>query len=361
MTIPWFRRPATLQYNPNVKLSEIGEFGLIERLRRLVDQRQRAALASSTRNGGLHGLLLGIGDDCAVWRYGDVTQLATTDTLVQGVHFILESTSWQDLGWKALAINLSDIAAMGGVPHSALVTLGLPETVTVEGIEALYQGMLDCGHAYSTLLTGGDIVSAPLFFITVTVVGHASGKIPYPNNVLLRSSAVASDAIAVTGYLGSSAAGLKLLKAGTHPPALSFALDAHRRPVPRISTGQLALEAGVRCGMDVSDGLVGDLEKLCAASGIAAEVEMARLPVRQELREHFPQEWAGLALTGGEDYELLLTGPAEVLEAVRERSDVPLSIIGRMQQGAPGQVTVRNEDGTIVKIGPSGWDHLRRG
>ena len=344
-----------------MKLSDIGEFGLIERLQRLIDQRQQAAPASSTNSGEPQGLLLGIGDDCAVWRYGDVTQLATTDTLVQDVHFILENTSWQDLGWKALAINLSDIAAMGGIPHSALVTLGLPETAAVEGIEALYEGMLDCGQEYSTLLIGGDIVSAPLFFITVTVVGQASGRIPYPNNVLLRSSGVAGDAIAVTGHLGSSAAGLKLLKAGIHPPALGFALDAHRRPVPRIGTGQLALEAGVRCGMDVSDGLVGDLEKLCAASGMAAEVEVARLPVRQELREHFPKEWVDLALTGGEDYELLLTGPAEVLDAVRERGDVPISIIGRMQPGVPGQVTVRSEDGTIMKMGRSGWDHLRRG
>lgn len=362
--LPRFLRSALFQYNRPVKVSDLSEFGLIERLERLIARRQPAPQRSfAPITGPGHQLLLGIGDDCAVWQTGDLVQLATTDTLVQDVHFTPNTISWKDLGWKALAINLSDIAAMGGIPSYALITLGLPDRAPVDGVLELYDGMLDCACAYNTLLVGGDIVGAPLYFISLTVLGEPSGRMSYPNNVLLRSGAKPGDAIAITGHVGSSAAGLKLLRTGGLDginPSLAFALEAHRRPAPRLETGQLALEAGVRCGMDVSDGLVGDLAKICAVSGVAAAVELQRVPVREELRKAFPEEWAGLALTGGEDYELLLTGPAEVLDAVGERSDLPISVIGRILAGTPGEITVRDRAGKIVDMGPGGWDHLAR-
>ena len=337
-------------------LSELSEFDLIERLRRLIAQRQPRALQSE-RQG--RRLLVGIGDDCSVWQQGEVAELATTDTLVQDVHFHLETTSWRDLGWKALAVNLSDIAAMGGIPSYALVTLGLPDGPSIEGILELYEGMLDCAARYDTNVVGGDIVHAPCLFVSITLLGAASGKIPFPNNVLLRSTASPDDAIAVTGHVGASAAGLRLLNAArSDVPA---ALEIHRRPIPRVELGQLALEAGVRCAMDVSDGLIGDLEKLCAASGLSAEVYLDRVPVMDAVQQTFPDDWVNLALAGGEDYELLLAAPAEVLDAVKERSDLPVTIIGRMRHGgAPGKVTVRDGSGRALNLTQSGWDHLNK-
>ena len=351
-----FRNGGFFEYNPTVELSELSEFGLIERLRRLISQRQPHDLQPE-RQG--RRLLVGIGDDCSVWQQGEIAELATTDTLVQDIHFRLDTTSWRDLGWKALAVNLSDIAAMGGVPSYALVTLGLPDGPLVEGILELYEGMLDCAERYGTSVVGGDIVHAPCLFVSITLLGVASGKIPFPNNVLLRSTAAPNDAIAVTGHVGAAAAGLRLLNAArSDVPA---ALDAHRRPVPRVELGQLALEAGVRCAMDVSDGLIGDLEKLCAASGLSAEVYLDRVPVLDAIRQIFPDDWAKLALAGGEDYELLLVAPAEVLDAVKERSALPVTIIGRMRHGsAPGKVTVRDASGHALGLTQSGWDHLKR-
>jgi len=342
-----------------MRVSELGEFGLIARLQSRIAQ-EPAPPASSPfpSTDGHRELILGIGDDCAVWRRGSDIHLATTDTMVQGVHFSLETTPWLDLGWKALAVNLSDIAAMAGIPDYALVTLGLPGEVDVDGIDSLYEGVLDCARSYHTFLAGGDIVSSPVWFVSVSLTGHPSAPVPYPNNVLLRSAARAGEVIAVTGQLGSSAAGLRLLQEGGHPEqhSLARAIQTHRRPVPRLDTGRLALEAGVRCGMDVSDGLVGDLSKICAASGAGAEVHLPDLPVDPAVREAFPGAWPGFALSGGEDYELLMTAPAEVIDAVRERSDLPLTVIGRV---VPGEgVTVTDERGRQVSLTATGWDHL---
>lgn len=336
-----------------MQVSHSGEFGLIERLRALIGERQPAALGSA---GAPSGLLLGIGDDCAVWRSGSLTQFATTDTMVEGRHFTLATTGWRDLGWKSLAVNVSDIAAMGGVPDYGLVTLGLPGSTDVAGVEELYHGMADCANAYGLLLAGGDIVASDHLFITVALMGHASLAVPYPNNTMLRSAAQVGDAVAVTGSVGLSAAGLRLLTAGGGD--WQPALDAHRRPQPRVSVGRLALEAGVRSAMDVSDGLVGDLGKLCTASGVAAALELTLVPVHPELTARFPDNWERLALTGGEDYELLLVAPAEVLEAVGERSEVPVTVIGRIVEGAPGHVTVAGPDGRPIDTGAGGWDHL---
>lgn len=343
-----------------MKVSDLGEFGLIERLRDRIAQQQPPPRSPSAPPGERHPeLLLGIGDDCAVWRWGGDVHLSTTDTMVQDVHFTLGTTPWEDLGWKALAVNLSDIAAMAGVPDYALVTLGVPPGADVESVDCLYEGLLECALAHDMLLAGGDIVSSPVWFVSVTLTGRPGGAVPYPNNVLLRSAARPGEAVAVTGYLGSSAAGLHALRTGAQALLPVHVLQAHRRPVPRLDTAHLALDAGVRCGMDVSDGLVGDLEKICAASGVAAEVAVSALPVDPAVREAFPDDWPHLALSGGEDYELVMTAPAEVLDAVRERTDLPITVIGRVVQGSGG-VTVKDERGRPFSLAQTGWDHLQR-
>jgi len=340
-----------------MKVSDLGEFGLIERLRDRIAQQQPLHRSPSAPPGERHTqLLLGIGDDCAVWSWGGDSHLSTTDTMVENVHFTLDHTSWTDLGWKALAVNVSDIAAMAGIPDYALITLGVPPGAEVDSVDGLYQGLLECALAYDMLLAGGDIVSSPVWFISITLNGRPGGAVPFPNNVLLRSVAKPGEAVAVTGHLGSSAAGLRFLQGASAAPA--HILRAHTRPVPRIDTARLALDAGVRCGMDVSDGLVGDLEKICAASGVAAEVDVLSLPVDPVVRAAFPNEWTSLALSGGEDYEILMTGPAEVLDAIRERTDLPITVIGRITAGSG--VTVKDEHGQAVPVSQPGWDHLQR-
>lgn len=345
-----------------MKVSDLGEFRLIERLRDRIAQQQPIPRSPSALPGERHPqLTLGIGDDCAVWSWGGDTHILTTDTMVENVHFMLDNTSWTDLGWKALAVNLSDIAAMAGIPDYALITLGVPPEAEVEGIDGLYEGLLECALAHDMLLVGGDIVSSPVWFISITLTGRPGGAVPYPNNVFLRSAARLGEAVAVTGHLGSAAAGLRLLEQGhtrNEGEPLAHVLRAHTRPVPRLDTARLALDAGVRCGMDVSDGLVGDLTKICTASGVAAEIHTASLPVDPAVREAFPHDWQSLALSGGEDYELLMTAPAEVLDAVRERTDLPITVIGRVTEGSG--VTVKDQHGRAVALAIQGWDHLQR-
>jgi thiamine-monophosphate kinase len=336
-----------------MRVSELGEFGLIERLRERISQQQPSPRSPSAPPNERHPqLLLRVGDDCAVWSWGGDVHLSTTDTMVQDVHFRLSTTSWQDLGWKAMAVNVSDIAAMAGIPDYALVTLGIPEGLEVEAVDGLYDGLMECTLAYDLLLAGGDIVSAPVFFVSISLNGRPGSAVPFPNNVLLRSAARAGDAVAVTGHLGSSAAGLRALTQGSE--GLPGAVRAHRRPVPRIDTARLALDAGVRCGMDISDGLVGDLAKLCAASRVGAEIETGRLPVDDAVRTAFASDCTDLALSGGEDYELLLCAPPEVLDAVRERMDLPLTVVGRITAATGVKVDGR----AFERAG--GWDHLSR-
>ena len=259
-------------------------------------------------------LLLSIGDDASAWQPPATTEVHTTDTLVEGVHFTLEHTSWRDLGWKALAVNLSDIAAMGCAPHHSLVTLGLRADLPVEGIREMYRGMVEASSRYGGGIAGGDIVRSPTLFVSVTMNGYAcrpdgadEGEAP----LLRRDRAAPGDLIAVTGHLGSSAGGLRALSgadgASVDDETSAHLRDAHNRPTPRVSEGLALVRAGVAAAMDISDGLVDDLGKMCAASGVGAVVRAERVPTDRSLRRAYPHEYLELALTGGEDYELLFT------------------------------------------------------
>ena len=330
---------------------ELGELSLIDRLARLVRQ---AELRPPTAGG--FRLLLGIGDDAAAWRTGPGVVVVTTDTMVEGVHFTQETMAWTDVGWKVMAANLSDIAAMGALPLSAVVTLGLPGSLPVASVDDLYRGMLESCRRYQFLLVGGDIVSSDRCFVTVTINGACPGQ------PLTRRAAQAGDAVAVTGPLGGSAGGLELLAAnGAVDDAASRSLvRAHRRPEPRLAEGQQLVSAGIQCAMDVSDGLIADLTKLCRASGIGAKVYAGQVPVHRSLGRVMPAERAlQTALNGGEEYELLFAGPfavaAELAEALPEGA-----IIGEVTSGPPGAVVVRDGEGREVAVTNRGWEHLRR-
>ena len=332
-----------------MKVSALGEFGLIELLAGLVGR-------GVTEETARRGLILGIGDDAAAWRTTSAIQLATTDTMVQGVHFTLEAATWRELGWKAMAVNLSDIAAMGGSPQWALVTVGLPDDTEVDSVVELYRGMLELAGPSQTAIIGGDTISSPLVVITLSVMGEATG-----NALLTRSSARPGDEVAVTGMLGASAAGLAMLKRHLNfdPQTTAFLRAAHLRPQPRLAEGRILIEHGVRAAIDLSDGLIADLGHICQESRVAARVRVDRVPLHPLARAAFPAEALGLALSGGEDYELLFTAPPSLMSRVAGHLPPPATVIGEIVEGEPGRVTLLDSGGREIAWQRGGWDHFK--
>ena len=345
-----------------MRVAELGEFGLI----RLIQE--WTAPAAGPGNAA-YRIIAGNGDDAAAVSLAPplaadtgivaagVTELYTTDTMVDGVHFTAATTPWRALGWKALASNISDIAAMGGVPGVALVTLGLPPDAPVAGVAELYAGMNDIGRQFGVVIVGGDVVRSPAAFVTVALTGTADGA------PLLRSAAAPGHQVAVAGPVGGSAGGLRLLLAGVDGGDDDAAelIRRHRMPCPQVMAGRILAGVGVPAAMDVSDGLADDLGKLCAASGVSATIYVDLAPVLPSLRARFPDDWRDLALYGGEDYVLLFTAPAGTMAAALGRLPAGAAVIGDITDGEVGQVTVINKDGSVRARGGAGWDHFAGG
>jgi thiamine-monophosphate kinase len=334
-----------------MKVSALGEFGLINLLAEMISKAQDKSAASYRK------LLIGIGDDTAAWK-GDVgTQLVTTDSLFQDVHFRLETTPWYELGWKSLAVNLSDIAAMGGVPEYSVVSLAVPPDTEVEDVKALYQGMIALAQRFGVALIGGDTCRAPLVSITVTVLGSAKDK---GRKVLTRSAARPGDRIAVTGDLGGAAAGMEMLdkKLKLDAESESQLRKAFLQPEPRVAEGQSMVKLGVKAAIDISDGLMSDLKHICDASRVAARVEADRIPIAPAVRAHFAERALELALAGGEDYELLCTAGDVVMDKVKAELSCPVTIIGEILAGESGSIVMVDVHGAPVRLGKAGWEHF---
>ena len=332
-----------------MRISELGEFGLIALV-------QRWTQAAGFPTDSPFQLAVDNGDDAAAvtFRRGPVTELYTTDTMVDGIHFTAATTPWRDLGWKAIASNISDVAAMGGQPGVALITLGLPPDTEVSAIEELYAGMTEICRDFGARIVGGDMVRSPVAFITVALTGIAAGE------PTLRTAAKPGYQVAVTGPVGGSAAGLRAL---LDPPAqrgkvVETLIDQHRRPRPHVAEGKILTAAGVRSAMDVSDGLADDLGKLCAASGVSATLWAAQIPVEPALQEVFPSDWLDLALYGGEDYVLLFTAPPDTMDTTIIELPPGAAVVGEITPGPPGEVTVLDSDGTPRTRRGAGWDHF---
>ena len=350
-------------YNSLMLVGEIGELALIDRLARSIEPRNRAL--ASALDPARTVLEVGIGDDAAAWSARAGMTVATTDTLVDGVHFIRGQIPWRDLGWKSMAVNLSDIGAMGCLPTYALVTLGLHESLSVESLEEMYAGMLDACEKSGGTIAGGDTVRSPVFFITVALEGMAAvgGHDRSEAALLRRDAASPGDLIAVTGHLGCAAGGLKLLSDARSSPGRAGAeasdhlTQAHFRPTPRVSEGVALAGSGVRAAIDVSDGLVDDLGKLCRASKVAATVRAKDVPVDAALKSAFPDEWLQLAMGGGEDYELLFTASGSIMSRVSRLLPTPVTVIGEIEEG-PTRVTVLDEASASMPVDAGGWDHF---
>jgi thiamine-monophosphate kinase len=335
-------------------VADIGEFGLIDRLTAVLPTEARAATSSVIR---------GIGDDAAIWVPNvSHDQVISTDALVESAHFRLDWTGWEDLGHKALAVNLSDIAAMGANPVLAVVTLGLRGDEQVASLEAMYSGMGALAVRHGVVIAGGDIVKTPGHrMISVTAIGEVE-----TGRALLRSGASAGDVVGVTGTIGASAAGLRILEQPrnyqkhTTAPML---IAAHLRPEPRIEAGRLLAEHSASAAMDLSDGLAGDLPKILESSGVSAVIDEDALPVIAAVRALFPDSWRELALHGGEDYELLFTMARDAFTSFRagaERRGITATVIGNVVAADGGQpeLRIRRERGHVETLPMGAFDHF---
>jgi thiamine-monophosphate kinase len=308
-------------------------------------------------------VILGIGDDCAALALDGADYLLwTVDTMVEGVHFNLAYTSLAQLGWKSLTVNLSDIAAMGGEPRQALLSLGWPPAR--EGRLALEfaAGLAQAAREYGVAVIGGDTVASPAgLIVTVTLTGQVPAA-----QMLRRSGAKVGDLIFVTGPLGEAAAGLEILRQGLElaPDLQKPLVEAHLRPRPHLKAGRLLAQEGLATALiDISDGVATDLYHICQASGVGAAVGAAEVPVSPRVRAAGPQlgrDPLDLALTGGEDYLLLFTCPAERAERLppsfaRAGLAAPLPL-GRIVPG--DRVTLQGPTGE-VDISGRGYDHFR--
>jgi thiamine-monophosphate kinase len=301
---------------------------------------------------------VGIGDDAAAWQIDKRIQLATTDTLVQDVHFDLDIIGWEELGWKALAVNLSDIAAMGGIPKYALLSLALPAHLEVEDISKFIDSLMHTAEVFAVAIVGGNIAAAPNVIITVTIIGHTKGKA-----MLRRSTASPGEQIAVTGYVGLSAAGLEMLKgkAISDSEAVDLLRRAHFKPMPRVREGQVLIDHGVKTAIDISDGLIADLDHICQSSNVNAEIKVGQVPVHPVVTANFAN-YQDLALHGGEDYELLFTADEPTIARARQALGCPVTVIGSItRQELPTRVTLLDNKGNIIPYRRRGWEHFKNG
>ncbi|HEY0393716.1 MAG TPA: thiamine-phosphate kinase [Candidatus Elarobacter sp.] len=317
-----------------------------------------AGIRARLRDVPANRVLLGIGDDAAAWQPSRSNRsVITTDALVEDVHFTRASMSAADVGWRALASNLSDIAAMGARPVLATVALAFPRDTDPAWVLACYDGIAALAARSRCAIAGGDLASASCIVVSITVVGEVR-----PSNLKTRSAARAGDVVAVTGPLGASRAGLRV---AVDRPELAGdarfanALAAFRRPEPRLREGRwLGASRHVRAMMDISDGLSTDLARLCAASGAGATIENVPVhPAARAVAEATGDDADSWALGGGEDFELLATIDKRAYAHLAARFHAhfgrELLAVGRITDDAG----LRFADGD--RIVPSGWDHFR--
>lgn len=287
-----------------------------------------------------------IGDDCAVLP-GE--RLVSSDMLVEGKHFLLPQMSFADLGWKAMAVNLSDIAAMGGSAEYAFVNIGMPASVSELDFEILYSALNQCARQYGCRIAGGDLTSAPVLIISVTVMGRGSG--------LLRSNARPGDLVVVTGDFGASALGLAMILKGEAADASgSYVINSHLRPSPRLDEGlmmgELSLERKAAL-MDASDGLADALLQISTLSGVGIEIEAEKIPVHPETIELATEanlEPLELALYGGEDYELVACLSESMWQKLQAKSSA-FKAIGRVIRGENVLLSFKDKDSIKLDYG----------
>jgi thiamine-monophosphate kinase len=321
-----------------VNLSDLGEFGFLERVRQWVPE---------------GSALVGIGDDAAVARMSDGAALvATVDTLVEGVHFRWDWSAPADVGHKSVAVNASDLAAMGATPRWILLSLCAPSSTSEDLLHELIDGLAEACAEYGAELIGGDTVAGDQLVISVTALGEVD------SDPLRRSGAKPGDVLAVTGPLGRAAVGVNLLLSQNprkvSPEDALACIDAHRRPVARVDDGRRLRRGGAHAAIDLSDGLASDVRRLTEASGVGAEIDIERVPVAPEARrvaEARGWDVEQIVLGGGEDYELLVALPSDQAGSV----GVGLVEIGRVVDEGLWLMRQGRREPLVFE----GWDHFK--
>jgi thiamine-monophosphate kinase len=289
-------------------------------------------------------VIVPIGDDCAVIEIGDRKWAAASDMLVSGRHFGRWATP-ADVGYKAVAANVSDVAAMGGTPRFVLVSGAAPDPETALGV---FEGVAEACEKFGVYPLGGDTTGSETLTVDVSILGELESA------PVLRSGARVGDLLAVTGELGASAAGLLALKEETD--GFERLKSRHLRPRPRVEVGRAAARVGVEAMIDLSDGLASDVRHLCEKSGAGCSIDLDLLPVSDDTRKLsalLGRDSLVLAATGGEDYELLISAPEKVLEILAGSVPVPLTIVGEVR----GSGIEFRRGGKVVE-NLSGWDHF---
>ncbi len=302
---------------------------------------------------------LGIGDDAAAVKINpENLLLATTDSQVEGVHFLKELISPMDLGRKSLAVAVSDIGAMGGVPKFFLSSLGFSKEEDECFLKEMIDGFEKGAEEFKVALIGGNLSASDKLFLDITVLGEVE-----PDIMVNRSGARSGDIIYVSGTVGDSALGLRMLKIGMRSEKEGFLISRHISPQPRLALGRELAQKRLPTSMiDISDGLILDLEHITVENGLGAEIYIDQIPLSPEYGARildFTQDTYQLALSGGEDYELLFTSPEETREEiirVSRRLNVKITEIGRVTDKLP--IRVIDSDGREIKVRQRGFIHF---
>lgn len=332
-----------------MRIDEIGEFGLIEKIAHLVGS------PSS-------GVILSIGDDTAVVRTNsNLYSLLTTENFLEGIHFKLDYVTPYQLGYKALAVNLSDIAAMAGVPRFALVSLALRPQAEVSFVEEIYKGMQKLAQKFGVDIIGGDTSSSPQIAVNITVFGEVE-----PELLRTRAAAKIDDKILVTGHLGASAAGLALFLQFNGKKISEFdeeLKDAHLLPQPRINEARLAAKMEAHAIEDISDGLAMEIRHICKSSKVGAHLSSANLPVARgvpDIARRLDKDPLELALSGGEDYELVFTAPKKaadrIISAIEAETGTRVTAIGEIISSP--EIMLEDKEGGTQTLSAKGYQHF---
>jgi len=339
-----------------IEISELGEFGLIEHLTKDLNVIDK-------------NLIKGIGDDCAVFECGDICNLVTTDLLVEGIHFNLIYTPLKHLGYKAVAVNLSDIYAMNGTPKYITVSLAVSRKFSVTALEQLYEGIKLACDRFDVELIGGDTTSSLSgLFINITAIGQAKKE-----NIAYRNGAQKNDLICVSGDLGGAYIGLNVLEREAKiymedkdmQPELEgyeYVIERQLKPEPRRDIVREFAKLGITPNsmIDISDGLSSELLHICNDSGVGCRVYEDKIPIHEQtdiLSNRFRLDPSLAAMNGGEDYELLFTVPLDKKDIVEKMNDV--SIIGYICDAKEGKKFVAR-NGVELDLKAQGWEAFKQ-
>lgn len=331
-----------------MELKQLGEFALIDLIKK-----------DTIKNKG--NVVLGIGDDAAALLPSPgQLQLVTTDMLVEQVHFDLRTTSPRQLGYKAIAVNLSDIAAMGGIPRHVVVSIALPKHLSVDFVVALYEGAKEVCEEFNVNIVGGDTVASPQgLIINVTAMGEVA-----PEKLQKRSGASVGELLVVTGTLGDSGCGLDLLQQEKWEKYDFFMplVTKHLVPLPQVEAGGKLASFGTTSMNDISDGLASEVNEIAKASQVGMRVYKDKIPLSPELRDassRLDKSGIEYALYGGEDYQLVFTISSEKFKLLSQSSDrLNLTVIGEVVEEQQG-VRLVSEDGKETLLEPKGYNHFR--